>query len=347
MLQIDGSKGEGGGQIVRSSLALAMLTGQPITIRDLRAGRPKPGLARQHLVAVRAAAEICQASVEGDELGSRTLVFRPGKVQPGAYQFSIGSAGSATLVLQTVLPPLLVAGGTSSLAIEGGTHNPFAPPFEALAHAYLPQVARMGPNVTARLKRHGFYPAGGGRLEVEVNPAEQLRGFDLLAQSGWKFRQVRAIVSKLPREIAQRELDTIARLSNWPADCFCNDEILSAQGPGNVVQITLRSDEVTDVFTGFGQRGVRAEVVAERVWREAARLLQSGAPVGPHLADQLVLPLAISAWQGGGGGAFRASEITGHTQTHLDLVTQFLGVRTSIEPSDDGTAVVRIAAAGE
>ena len=347
MLQIDGSKGEGGGQIVRSSLALSMLTGQAITISNLRANREKPGLARQHLVAVQAAAEICQATVEGAELRSRRLVFQPRDVRPGEYHFSIGSAGSATLVLQTVLPPLLVAGGGSSLTIEGGTHNPLAPPFEALAHSYLPLVGRMGPSVTARLKRHGFYPAGGGRVEVDIQPAERLTGFDLLEHSGWTLRQVRALVSKLPRSIAQRELDTIAALSNWPADCFCSDEVLGAHGPGNVVLITLRSEEVTDVFTSFGQRGIRAEVVAERAWEQTSAFLQSGAPIGPHLADQLILPLAISAWQGGGGGCFRTSEVSGHAQTHLDLVNQILGVQTSIDRSDDGTAVVRIAPAAD
>jgi len=345
MLQIDGSKGEGGGQIVRTSLALSMLTGQPITISNLRANREKPGLARQHLVAVQAAAEISKARVDGEELRSRTLVFHPGELRPGNYHFSIGSAGSATLVLQTILPPLLVASGPSSLTIEGGTHNPLAPPFEAFAHAYLPQVARMGPNVTARLKRHGFYPAGGGRVEVDIEPAERLQGFDLLSHSGWKFRQVRALISKLQRSIALRELETIAGLSNWPAESFCSDEVLDAHGPGNVVLITVRSDEVTDVFTSFGQRGVRAEHVAEQVWQQANRFLETDAPVGPHLADQLILPLAISAWQGGGGGSFRASEITGHTETHLDIVTQILGVQTSIELADDDTAVVRIAAA--
>ncbi len=345
MLEIDGSKGEGGGQIVRTSLALSMLTGRSVTIRDLRANRDKPGLARQHLVAVRAAAEICRAEVEGDELRSRSLVFRPGEVRSGRYHFSIGSAGSATLVLQTILPPLLVASQPSSLTIEGGTHNPMAPPFEAFAHAFLPAVQRMGPLVTAKLVRHGFYPAGGGNMAVDIQPTSKLMGFELLEHSGWAQRQVRAVVSKLPRSIAERECNTIAELSGWPADSFCVDEVLQAHGPGNVVLITLRSEEVTDVFTAFGQRGVRAEVVAERAWREADALLQSGAPVGPHLADQLVLPLAISAWQGGGGGAFRTQEVSGHTETHLDLVEQILGVQTSVERHDDGGAVVRIATA--
>lgn len=345
MLQIDGSRGEGGGQIVRTSLALSMLTGQSLTISDLRAKRSKPGLARQHLVAVRAAAEICHAEVEGDQLGSRRLVFKPREVRPGNYYFSIGSAGSATLVLQTVLPPLLVASGPSTLTIKGGTHNPLAPPFEALAHAYLPLVRQMGPQVDARLKRHGFFPAGGGCVVVEVQPTSRLLGFELLDRGEWTLRQVRAIVSKLPRSIAERECSTLAQLSDWPPGSFCIDETLDARGPGNVVLITLRSPEVTDVFTGFGERGVRAEVVAESVWRQADSFLQSGAPVGLHLADQLILPLAISAWQGGGGGAVRTNEVTGHAETHLELVNQILGVQATIAPRADGTAELQIGAA--
>jgi RNA 3'-terminal phosphate cyclase (ATP) len=190
MLLIDGSKGEGGGQIVRTSLALAMLTGQPITITDLRAKRKNPGLARQHLVAVRAAAQLCQAEVEGDALRSQRLVFKPREVQPGEYFFSIGSAGSATLVLQTVLPALLAANGPSRITIEGGTHNPLAPPFEALAHAFLPLMEKMGPRVNVRLKRHGFFPAGGGLIDAEIEPAGRWTGFELLNRGDWTRRDV-------------------------------------------------------------------------------------------------------------------------------------------------------------
>src|SRR6185295_18962730 len=159
MLKLDGSVGEGGGQILRTALALSALTGQPFQIDRIRAQRRKPGLMRQHLTAVRAAAEVCQATVAGDSLGSMALSFVPGAVKAGSYSFAVGTAGSATLVLQTVLPPLLVAAGPSTLTIEGGTHNPLAPPFDFLERSFLPLVARMGPQFEARLERWGFYPA--------------------------------------------------------------------------------------------------------------------------------------------------------------------------------------------
>ena len=178
IIQIDGSQGEGGGQIVRSSLALAMVTGNGVAIEKLRAGREKPGLMRQHLTAVHAAAEICQAQVTGNAIGSSSLTFQPGRVIPGEYKFSVGTAGSATLVLQTVLPPPLIADGPSRVILEGGTHNPWAPPFDFLSRAYLPLVNRMGPSVTATMDRPGFYPAGGGHCSSWKSvPLRRLQSF--------------------------------------------------------------------------------------------------------------------------------------------------------------------------
>src|SRR5262245_60443308 len=171
---IDGSQGEGGGQILRTALALSLVTGAPFRVEKIRAGRQKPGLLRQHLTAVTAAVEIGGAAVEGATLGSRELSFRPGSVRPGAYRFAVGTAGSAALVLQTVLPALLTATGPSTVVVEGGTHNPHAPPFDFLALAFLPLLARMGARAQATLDRPGFYPAGGGQLTVEITPAPAL-----------------------------------------------------------------------------------------------------------------------------------------------------------------------------
>ncbi|MGH7202433.1 MAG: RNA 3'-terminal phosphate cyclase, partial [Planctomycetaceae bacterium] len=173
MIDIDGSHGEGGGQIIRSSLALAALTGQTVRFRNVRAKRSRPGLQRQHLTAVRAAAEISAAELDGAELHSREFTFTPHAIEPGEHRFSIGTAGSTTLVVQTVLPMLLTAAGPSSLMLEGGTHNPHAPPFDFLARSFLPLINRMGPRVEAALDRPGFYPAGGGRFEVRIEPVSE------------------------------------------------------------------------------------------------------------------------------------------------------------------------------
>jgi len=296
MLTIDGSFGEGGGQIVRSSLALSLVTGRPVTIDHIRAGRKKPGLMRQHLTAVQAATKIGRASVEGDTLGSRHLVFEHGDVVPGDYHFAISTAGSTTLVLQTVLPALMTASGESNLVLEGGTHNPFAPPFDFLARTYLPLVASMGPKVTTALKRPGFYPAGGGCLEVHIQPATSLGPLELNERGPIVSRRVRALVANLPRHIAQRECDTITEKTGWDASCFSVEEANGSRGPGNVVMIELESEQVTEVFTGFGKMGVRAEQIASGVLRDARHYLKADAPVGEYLADQLMLPLGIGAW---------------------------------------------------
>ncbi|MFN7134491.1 MAG: RNA 3'-terminal phosphate cyclase, partial [Myxococcales bacterium] len=188
MLTIDGSMGEGGGQIIRTSLACALITGKSFRITKIRARRAKPGLMRQHLTAVRAAAEIGDAEVTGAEVGSSELTFRPGKLRAGDYHFAIGTAGSTTLVLQTVLPALLMASGPSSVVLEGGTHNPMAPTYDFLERCFLPLVERLGPRVSTRLERPGFYPAGGGRWSVQLAPAP-LKGFELLERGELRARR--------------------------------------------------------------------------------------------------------------------------------------------------------------
>jgi len=237
MLTIDGSFGEGGGQILRSSLALSLVTGKPFVIERIRASRKKPGLMRQHLSAVRAAAEVSKARVDAAELGSLRLTFCPGTVRAGDYAFDVGSAGSATLVLQTVLPALLLADGESNLTLRGGTHNPLAPPFDFLAKSYLPLVNQLGPTVEARLLRPGFYPAGGGEFTVRIQPARQLGRLDLTDRGEIRARRVRVLLANLPRHIAERECRAIARRTGWGEECFAIEEPRGALGPGNVVII--------------------------------------------------------------------------------------------------------------
>jgi RNA 3'-terminal phosphate cyclase (ATP) len=326
MITIDGSSGEGGGQILRTSLALSLVTGTPVRISRVRAGRQKPGLLRQHLTAVRAAAEVGGAEVTGAELGAREVVFRPRAVTPGEYRFAVGTAGSATLVLETVLPALLCAKGRSTLILEGGTHNPAAPSFDFLDRAFLPLVRRMGPNVTASIERRGFYPAGGGRFRVEIEPSPSLGRLDLLERGEIRARRLVATVVNIPGGVAMREIEAAQAVLGWDRGCFRPEVIKGAHGPGNVVTIDVEAEHLTEVFTGFGERGVRAEVVGERVAREALAYLEAGVPVGEHLADQLVLPLALA-----GCGSFRTLEPSSHTRTHAALIEQILGVRVRLE----------------
>jgi RNA 3'-terminal phosphate cyclase (ATP) len=340
VLTIDGSQGEGGGQILRTALALALVTGTPFRIHGIRARRPKPGLLRQHLTAVNAAASVGDATLEGAALGSTELTFRPGRVKAGDYRFAVGTAGSTGLVLQTVLPPLLLAAGPSSLTVEGGTHNPSAPPFDFLARAFLPLLRRMGAGVDARLDRPGFYPAGGGRCTVSVEPVAALAPLTLLERGALRQRRARAMVAQLPRSIADRELAVVRDRLGWTEGEIESTVIdRDVSGPGNVLLLEVESEHVTEVFSGFGEIGVRAEAVAERAVRQARRYLASDVPVGPFLADQLLLPLALA-----GAGAFRTSTLSAHAITNTAVIAAFLGTRF-VTKGERGNLTVSVAGA--
>lgn len=322
MLTIDGSLGEGGGQILRSALALSMVTGTPFRLENIRAGRSKPGLLRQHLTAVNAAAEVCGARLTNARLHSRDLTFVPGTVRPGDYRFSIGTAGSTTLVLQTVLPPLLTAAAPSSLVLEGGTHNPHAPPFDFIDRAFLPIINRMGPRVVANLERYGFFPAGGGRFSVEIEPAATLTPLRLTERGEIRRQHSIAFLAGLPRHIGERENKTVADALNWPMTDTEICELPADQGPGNILLLEIESEHVTEVFTGFGKRGVRSEDVARAAADDVKAYLAAGLPVGTCLADQLLLPFALA-----GGGAFSTLALSRHASTNIEIIQMFLNVR--------------------
>ena len=325
MMTIDGSQGEGGGQILRTSLALSLVTGQSIRMVNIRAGRKKPGLMRQHLTAVEAATEIGQATASGAIIGSRELRFTPKEIRAGEYRFAVGTAGSTTLVLQAVLPALWTASGPSTLTLEGGTHNPYAPPFDFLKRSFLPLVARVGSRIDARLERPGFYPAGGGKMVVTIEPAAKLTGFDLNERGDIKRCQAKAVVANLPRRIAERELAVIRQRLEWPDDCLTVEEAAGSRGPGNVVSIEIEGEHVTEVVTSFGQKGVKAETVAERAIQAVGQYLAADVPVGRNLADQLLIPLALA-----GGGSFITLTPSQHTKTNADVLQRFLDVRIEL-----------------
>ncbi len=325
MITIDGSRGEGGGQILRSSLALSLVTGKPFRIEKIRARRNKPGLMRQHLTAVNAAVEVGAAEVDGNRIGSKDLTFIPRTIQAGKYHFAIATAGSCTLVLQTVLPALCLAEGPSRLTLEGGTHNPHAPPFDFLARSFLPLLQRMGPGVTATLERPGFYPAGGGRFSVAIEPVPRFSRIDLLERGEIISRRACAMVARLPRSIGEREIRVVRNRLSWPQDFVQIEEVTESQGPGNILTLEVASENLTEIFTGFGEWRVRAEKVASQTVKEVQDYLAAGVPVGQHLADQLLLPMALA-----GGGAFRTLAPTRHTTTNIEVLKEFLAIEVEM-----------------
>jgi RNA 3'-terminal phosphate cyclase (ATP) len=331
MLIIDGSTGEGGGQILRSSLSLSMITGQPVRIENIRAKRPKPGLMRQHLACVLAAQAVSGAQVSGAELGSQTLVFEPGAMRPGEHAFDIGSAGSCLLVLQTVLPALMLAAAPSQLKLSGGTHNPLAPNFHFIERTFLPQLARLGVFVQVTLRRHGFYPAGGGEMLALIEPAAGgLRPFDLLERGAVGEAYAESLVAAVPRRVAERELSLLRDALGWSDAQLRVPNVRQNEGPGNALIATLAFEHVTEVFTVFGEKSVSSEQVAHRLLRQVKAYEASTAAAGPYLADQLALPWALAVHQSGQAAAFTCSEVTEHTRTNLDVIQRFLPVAAEV-----------------
>jgi RNA 3'-terminal phosphate cyclase (ATP) len=279
---------------------------------------------------VRAAAEIGAADVTGADLHSQTLTFAPRATAHGSYTFAVGSAGSATLVLQTVLPALLHASGPTTLTLEGGTHNPMAPPFDFLARAFAPLAARVGARIAVSLDRHGFYPAGGGVMRAEVSPKEAAAPLALLDRGELVAHRARALVANVPGSVAAREIATLCAELGWDPACG-RPEMVKSPGPGNALVVEIEHANVTEVFIGFGERGVSAESVARGVAREVKRYLAAGVPVGEHLADQLLLPMAL-----GPGGAFRTVAPSMHLRTQMDVLRMFLGIDvTATEEASD------------
>ena len=337
---IDGSAGEGGGQVLRSSLALSMITGRPVRIFNVRGRRSRPGLARQHLTALQAAAQISQARTSGAELGSREITFAPDQIIAGHYDIDIGTAGSTALVFQTLLPALLTIENRTTLRLTGGTHNPMAPNFNFIKEAFLPLVNRLGPEVRVELVKHGFYPAGQGCFTATITPAE-LKGFDLIERGQKISFRSHTVVANLPLDIAERESNEVRRKMNWNSDASTATEVVAA-GPGNYCMIELRFEHVVEICSELGRIGLPAEKVAAKVARSAKHYLKSSAPLGEYLTDQWLLPLALAVWKSNRSHVFKSLPLSLHSQTHLDIISKFLPIDWSVDADDDDEQSVQV-----
>jgi RNA 3'-terminal phosphate cyclase (ATP) len=337
MITIDGSEGEGGGQVLRNALALSLVTGQPFRIEKIRGNRARPGLMRQHITAVEAACAIGGTDCEELAVGGAELTFTPGTLRPGEHRFAVGTAGSATLVLQTVLPALMLADAPSHLTLEGGTHNIHAPPFDFLDRAFLPLINRMGPRVSARLIRPGFYPAGGGRIEVEIAPAPSLVPLELTERGELRRVEAQALIAALPGDIAVRELAAVAKVLDWPEEARRIVPLPDEQGPGNIVMLEAVFDHVTEISSGFGKLGVPAQSVGEGAAKRMAGYIASGAFAGPYLADQLLLPMALA-----GAGCFTTVKPTRHSRTAAEVIGRFLDVTIGFEQRNGAPYMVTV-----
>jgi RNA 3'-terminal phosphate cyclase (ATP) len=333
LIQIDGQNG--GGQMLRTALSLAMITGQPFRMTHIRGLRKKPGLMRQHLTCVKAACEISDGSTDGAEIGSTELVFRAGQVRGGSYQFAIGTAGSTSLLFQTLLPALIQADGPSTLRLEGGTHNPMAPPFEFLDSVFLPALRKMGIAAEISLIETGFAPAGGGIIESTIQPCEDFSPINLHDRGELQSLSIRVPIRHLHESIAQRVLDSA--LKALP----CEDAAIETRepGPGRGVAclIAARFGNAGELASGLGEFGVSSEAVGHRAAKSMKHFLDAGIPVGRHLADQLLLPMALA-----GSGSFTTIAPDPHVAANIAVIEKFLPVKFKIDPTERGRWVITV-----
>lgn len=340
-IELDGSFGEGGGQILRSSLALSLLTGRPFHLRNVRAGRAKPGLQPQHLMSVRSAAAVGQAQVRGATLHSTDLTFEPGAVVSGKYRFPIGTAGATGLVLHTLYLPLALRGtAASELILEGGTHVHASPCFHFLDTTWRRYLERLGLHITLKLRRPGFYPRGGGVVEVHIQPCSGLRALQLAERAPVTAATGFSAVASLPESIAARQKRRArTRLENAGLKVELREERWDG-GPGTVLAVMLNTTPAPTLFFGLGARGKPAERVADEAVDQALAYLDvAPAAVDLHSADQLVLPLALAE----GPSAFSVAEVTRHLLTNVTVIRHFVERDIVCEGEEGGPGWVRIA----
>ena len=339
MIEIDGSIGEGGGQILRSALTLSLITGDELRIANIRAGRSKPGLRPQHLAAVRAAAAISAAQVEGDQVGSQAIGFCPGPVNAGKYHFEIGTAGAATLVLQTILLPLSMTTKRSIVTIGGGTHVPWSPCYDYLDQHWLYFMRQIGMDATLTLERPGFNPRGGGLLRAQIEPAAEIRPLSL-PQRG-KLQQIRGLsaVAGLSLDIAKRQRQrVVARLgSKYPLNDIRITEIKTSN-KGTFLALIAEFEFGQACYCTLGALGKRAESVADEVADDMETFMQTDGAIDRYLADQLLLPLAFA----GGKSTLRTERITQHLRTNAWVIEQFTAARIQIQGQLGETGLIDV-----
>ena len=338
MITLEGS--DGGGQLLRTALALSLITGKAFRMTRIRGARPKPGLMRQHLTCVLAAQEVGDASVDGAAIGSQEIVFTPGKIRSGDFQFAIGTGGSTTLVLQTLLPALLHAAEPSTVRIEGGTHNPMAPPFEFIDQCFLPVLHTMGVKAKVTCERIGFMQVGGGSIFAEFQPLKKWKKLALLERGALVEHFGCVMSAHLPTGIEEREIRAASKTLDWEPDLIKRMPANLSKGPGNILMLGARFENVLELSSSVAQMGRSAENVAESAARGLKNYLSNEAAVGVNLADQLLLPMALS-----GGGKFTTFALSNHTKTSMELIPKFVDVHFAVKEGERGVKTISVKSA--
>jgi RNA 3'-terminal phosphate cyclase (ATP) len=327
MLEIDGSYGEGGGQILRTALSLSCLTNSPFRMLNIRKGRKKPGLMPQHIMCIHALTLISNAKAKGDSMGSSELVFEPSAVKTGDYVFDIATAGSTSLLLQALLPPLIFADNPSSVTLKGGTHVPFSPSFHYISKVFIPVLSMLGVTLTAKINNYGFHPKGGGEITVNIEPAQNIQASCLLTRGDIRTIKGISCIANLPLSIAERQRDAAFKMiSQSGLTAEINAHTVSSPGTGTFIFLKPETDTCHSGFSSLGERGKKAEYVGEAAAREFLEYYRTPACLDHHLADQIILYLAVA----NGESSFTTSRITDHLLTNLWVIDRFLRLKYTI-----------------
>jgi RNA 3'-terminal phosphate cyclase (ATP) len=343
MVEIDGSYGEGGGQVLRTALSLSGLLQKPFRIVNIRKGRKRAGLMPQHLMCVQALKEITRATVQGDCKGSTELDFRPTDIHAGDYSFDIGTAGSVSLLLQALCPPLLRANRNSSLTVKGGTHVPFSPPFHYISEVFLPMIRKLGIRMDSNIIKYGFYPKGGGIITVAITPQDEIRGMEFVTRNAERGITGVSGVGNLDERIAERQRDAAHEfLSGHGIQSKIESVSVPAAGQGTFLFLKLDTAQTLAGFSSLGERRKRAETVGQEAAQKLMGHLSTEACMDPYLADQIVLYLALAK----GESALTTSRITRHLLTNLWVLEQFLGTHYTLIGKIGEAGMVKIRGIG-
>jgi RNA 3'-terminal phosphate cyclase (ATP) len=343
MIEIDGSYGEGGGQILRTALGLSAILRKPFRIYNIRKNRKNPGLRPQHLMCVQALKKITGARVEGCRKGSTELVFEPQQTTPGNYSFDIGTAGSITLLLQAIMPPLVYSSSKSRLVLKGGTHVPFSPPYHYLKEVFLAFLKRLGINIETEVERYGFYPKGGGIVNITVEPATESTPLECIERG--TIREIKGIsgVGNLPMHIAERQRDSAYKLLlSEGLKAEIETVKVSSLSEGSFIFLRVVSNSAIAGFSALGERGKRAERVGQEAVKALLEYYRSNACLDPHLSDQILLYLAVSE----GSSTFSTSCVTKHLLTNLWVIGRFVDMEYTVEGELGKKGIVKLKTGG-
>ena len=335
MIKIDGK--EGGGQILRTALSLSMITGKGFHMQNIRGKRSKDGLMRQHLTCVKAATTICDAAVDGDVIRSTELLFSPDQVKAGSYTFRIGSAGSTTLLFQTLLPALIHAEGRSSLRLHGGTHNPMAPSADFISRSFLPQLCKMGASIKFNCERLGFAPAGGGVISAMIDQTKKLAPLSLTDRGKELSRKVEIVAANLRSSVVKEEQKSLSEMIDWPASCYTVREENAVDGSGNVLVLEVEYENHVLHVTSHGAFQKTSNRVAKDAVKAMLTYQRSAASIGPRLADQLLLPMALA-----GSGEISTVGLTNHMKTNIETIEAFLDVKFLVKECVKGEYIISL-----